>query len=77
MGDGKLRKFGGPQGVGQEIVKIIETNKLVRWKTFDPKTREYEVELPDGILTIHESKITKEFTAQEEMEFLKSERTET
>ena len=76
MGDGKLRKRGGSQGVGQEIVKIAETNKLVRWKALNPKTREYEIELPDGIVTMHESKITKEFTLQEELDFLRNERTE-
>ena len=65
--------FGGPQGVGQEIIKIIETNKLARWKTFSPKTREYEIESPDGIVKIHESKITKVFTTQEELNFRHSE----
>jgi hypothetical protein len=66
--------FGGSQGVGQEIIKIIETNKLVRWKSFNPKTREYEVQSPDGVIKIHESKTTKEFTSQEELDFRRSEK---
>lgn len=65
--------LGGSQGVGQEIIKIIETNKLVRWKTFDPTTREYEVQLSANIIKIHESKITKKFTSQEELDFHHSE----
>lgn len=65
--------FGGSQGVGQEIIKIIETDKLVRWKSFNPTTREYEVQSPDGMIKIHESKITKKFTSQEELNFLRSE----
>ena len=66
--------FDGSQGVGQEIIKIIETNKLVRWKSFNPQTREYEVRSPDGVIKIHESKITKEFTSQEELDFRRSEK---
>jgi hypothetical protein len=66
--------LGGSQGVGQEIIKIIETKKLVRWKSFNPTTREYEVQSPDGIVKIQESKITKKFTSQEELDFLRSEK---
>ena len=66
-------RFGGPQGVGQEIIKIIEANKLARWQGFNPATREYEVKTPDGVIKIHESKTTKKFTAQEELDFLRSE----
>lgn len=77
MNHRRLSKFGSSQGVGQEIIKVIETNELVRWKAFDPKTREYSIALPDGIATIHESKITKEFTIQEEMHFLQNEHSRT
>jgi hypothetical protein len=73
MKNNKIPMFGGSQGVGQEIIKIIETNKLVRWKSFSPTTREYEVQLPSGIIKIHESKITKTFTSQEELDFCRSE----
>jgi hypothetical protein len=69
----EIPMFGGSQGVGQEIIKIIEANKLARWKKFDPTTREYEVQSPDGMIKIHESKITKKFTSQEELDFLCSE----
>jgi hypothetical protein len=69
--------FGGSQGVGQEIIKIVETNKLVRWNSFNPKTREYEFQSPDGVKKIHESKTTKEFTSQEELVFFHSEKTQT
>jgi hypothetical protein len=71
--DKKILKFGGDQGVGQEIIKIIETKKLVRWKSFNPTTREYEVQSPDGVIKIHERKTTKKFTSQEELDFLRSE----
>jgi hypothetical protein len=70
----KILKFGGDQGVGQEIIKIIETSKLVRWKSFNPTTREYEVQSADSVIKIHESKITKKFTSQEELDFLRSEK---
>jgi len=67
--------FGGPPGVGQEIIKIVETNKLVRWKSFNPQTREYEIQFPDGTIKIlHEGKITKEFSSQEESDFRRSEK---
>ncbi len=73
MKGNKILKFGGDQGVGQEIIKIIETKKLTRWKGFNPTTREYEVQSADGIVKIHESKITKQFTSQEELDFRRSE----
>jgi hypothetical protein len=66
--------FGGYQGVGQEIIKIVETNKLVRWKSFHPITREYEIQFSDDVIKLHESKTTKEFTSQEEADFLRSEK---
>ncbi len=69
----KILKIGGDQGVGQEIIKIIETKKLARWKSFNPTTREYEIPSPDGLKKIHESKITKQFTSQEELDFRRSE----
>ena len=65
--------LGGAQGVGQEIIKIIETNNLARWKSFNDTTREFEVQTPGGVIKIHESKTTKKFTAQEEQSFLRSE----
>jgi hypothetical protein len=71
--DNEVPQRGRSQGVGQEIIKIIETNKLARWKTFDPKTREYEVESPAGIVKMHESEINKEFSLQEEADFRRSE----
>ena len=73
MKNQEFPKFGGSQGVGQEIIKIIETNKLGRWEKFDPTTREYEIQLPEGIIKIHETKITLEFSLQEEQDFLRSE----
>ena len=71
-----ISKFGGSQGVGQEIVKIIETNKLARWKSFNPKTGEYELQFPDGVIKIHQSKIAKFFTSEEELDFFRSEKTD-
>jgi hypothetical protein len=73
MKNNKFPMFGGSQSVGQEIIKIIETNKLVRWKNYDPAMREYEFQSPNGTEKIHESKITKKFTSQEEQDFLRSE----
>jgi hypothetical protein len=73
MNHNEIPIFGGSQGVGQEVIKIIEINKLVRWEKFDPTTREYEVQSPEGIIKIHESKTTKKFTSQEELDFLRSE----
>ena len=72
--ENSIPMFGGSQSVGQEIIKIIETNKLARWKSFNPKTREYEIQLPSGVIKLHESKITKEFTSQEESNFYRSEK---
>jgi len=63
-----------PQVVGQELIKISETNRLARGKSFDPKMREYEIQSPDGIIKLPESKIAKEFTAQEELDFYRSEK---
>lgn len=77
MNGGKIHKFDAPQCVGQELIKIIATNKLVRWRSFKPATREYEIELPEGIATIHESEVTKEFSIQEELDFLRNEKAET
>ncbi len=73
MNNNKTQMFGGSQGVGQEVIKIIEINKLVRWEKFDPTTREYEIRSPEGTIKIHESKTTKKFTSQEELDFLCSE----
>ena len=75
MNKNEIQKFGRSQGVGQEIIKIIETGKLVRWVSFDPKTREYKVQISNGVMNIHESKVTKDFTTQEEMDFMRSENT--
>jgi len=36
--------------------------------------REYEIQSPDGIIKLHESKFAKEFTAQEELDFYRSEK---
>ena len=65
--------FGGTQGVGQEIIKIIESNKLVRWQGFNSATREYEIQTSDGLIKVQESKTTKIFNAKEELDFLRSE----
>lgn len=69
----KIPRFGGLQGVGQGIIKIINDNKLVRWQSFNPETREYDVLTPTGVIKIHESKTSKTFTAQEELAFIRSE----
>ena len=69
----EVPRFGGAQGVGQEIIKIIETNKLVRWKNFNGITREFEFHTPAGLIKIHESKTTKKFTAHEELDLLRFE----
>ena len=69
----EIPRLGSSQGVGQEIIKIIEANKLVRWRGFNSATREYDVQTPDGLIKIHESKTTKKFTTQEELDFLRSE----
>jgi hypothetical protein len=68
-----IRKFGYSYAVGQEIIKIVETGKLVRWLSFDPKTREYEVQSRDGVIKVHETKTTKLFTRQEELNFRNAE----
>ena len=73
MNTNEISKFGDSHGVGQEIIKIIESGKLVRWISFNPQTREYEALSTNGAIKIHESKTTKQFSAQEELNFRRSE----
>jgi hypothetical protein len=72
MKNGKFSMFKNIPKVGTKYVKNIETGDIAEWKTFDNKTQEYEIESARGkISKIHESKISKEVTPDEELKFLR------
>ena len=64
--------YGNRPRVGTTYIKIIETGQIVKWKSFDEKTQEYEVVSPGGKLSkIAGRKISKQVTPEEEAEFLR------
>jgi len=63
-----------PFGVGGSFLKIIETSEIVRWQEFNPKTQIYTVTSSNGKnFTVRGDKVSKHITADEEVEFIRSE----
>ena len=52
-----------------EYVKLLKTGEILKWKSFDPKSQLCEIELPTGVITVHQRDIGR-ITENEEVDFL-------
>ena len=57
-----------------EYVKLLRTGEILKWKSYDRKNQLVEIELPTGAVSTVQRHEIDIITADEEIEFLRSQR---